>query len=81
LALFFKTSTTWVVDFLYDGSPRRWCRSFGPAVDVRCDMTKHLHDLYGEHARLVQVREASEEEETQYLRGAEPKNPTCPTGR
>lgn len=44
-------------------------------------MTKELHALYGPRARLSEVRPASEEEESEYLRGEEPKNVYCPTGR
>jgi hypothetical protein len=44
-------------------------------------MTGLLQDLYGERAQLVEVRTATEDEETQYLRGEEPKNVLCPTGR
>ena len=78
---FFKTSTIWVVDFRYEGRPRRWFKSFGPATDVHGQMTQLLHDLFGKRAQLIEVRRATEDEETQYLRGEEPKNVLCPTGR
>ena len=78
---FFKTSTTWVVDFRYDGRPRRWIKAFGPDADVNNEMTSLLQALYGARAKLVEVRRATEDEETQYLRGTEPKNVMCPTGR
>ena len=78
---FFKTSTTWVVDFRYEGQPRRWFRVFGPGADVSGQMTTLLHELYGARAQLVEVRVATEDEETHYLRGEEPKNVFCPTGR
>jgi hypothetical protein len=78
---FFKTSTTWVVDFHYDGRPRRWFKAFGADEDVKCEMTSLLQDLYGGRARLVEVRRATEDEERDYLRGTEPKNVMCPTGR
>ena len=81
MAEFFKTSTTWVVDFRYDGRSRRWFRIFGPGDDVRGQMTALLHDLYGDHAHLVEVRVATTEEEAQYLHGEEPKNVSCPTGK
>jgi hypothetical protein len=81
MTAFFKPSTTWVVDFRHDGHPRRWFKVFGPGVDVRGQVAAQLRDLYGDRARLVEVRPASEEEETQYLRGEEPKNVLCPTGR
>lgn len=78
---FFKTSTIWVVDFRYEGRPRRWFKSFGPAADVHGQMTQGLHDLFGKRAQLIEVRRATADEETQYLRGEEPKNVLCPTGR
>lgn len=78
---FFKTSTTWVVDFRYDGRPRRWFKAFGPGEDVTTQMTHLLQSWYGGRAKLVEVRRATDEEETLYLRGAEPKNVLCPTGR
>lgn len=81
MAEFFKTSTIWVVDFRYDVRARRWFKAFGPNDDVREAVTATLHDLYGERARLVEVRKATEEEELQYLRGGQPKNGYCPTGR
>lgn len=78
---FFKTSTTWVVDYLYDGRPRRWFKAFGADEDVKGQMTRLLQDLYGGRARLVEVRRATDDEERDYLRGTEPKNVMCPTGR
>ncbi len=78
---FFKTSVTWVVDFRYDGRPRRWFKAFDTRDDVRQEMVAQLAALYGDRAQLVAVRQATEGEETQYLRGEEPKNVLCPTGR
>lgn len=78
---FFKTSIIWVVDFHYDGRPRRWFKALGPQDDPQQKMTATLQDLYGKRAKLVAVRKATEEEELQYLRGDEPKNSYCPTGR
>ena len=78
---FFKTSAIWVVDFRYKGKPRRWFKSFGPGDDAREKMAGLLQALYGERAQLVDVRKATDDEETQYLRGEEPKNVACPTAR
>ena len=78
---FFKTRATWVVDFRYEGRPRRWFKVFVSGVDVRARMASELRQLYGDRARLVDVRPATDEEEAQYLRGEEPKNLLCPTGR
>ncbi len=81
MAEFFKTSTTWVVDFLYDGSPRRWFKVRGAAGDVQAEMAAWLRDVYGKRAQLVRVREATPDEEAEYLRGDAPANVACPTGR
>jgi hypothetical protein len=81
MAEFFKTSTIWVIDFRYEGRPRRWFKAFGLNADVQEQMAAQLRQLYGDRAQLVDVRKATEEEELQYLRGEEPKNPMCPTGR
>lgn len=81
MAEFFKTSVIWVVDFHYEGRARRWFRAFGPNDDPFQEMTDTLKDLYGDRARLATVRKATEEEDLQYLRGEEPKNSYCPTGR
>lgn len=78
---FFKTSTTWVVDFRYEGRPRRWFKVFAAGVDVGELMSAELQRLYGNRAQLVQVRPATADEEAQYLRSEEPKNEFCPTGR
>lgn len=81
MAEFFKTSTIWVVDFLYDGRARRWFRAFGSNDDVPRLMHAQLGELYGKRARLVETRKATDEEELQYLRGEEPRNIYCPTGQ
>lgn len=82
MAQFFRSSRTWVVDFRYQGRPRRWFRTApSDAVDVKAQMLALLAELYGDDAQLLAVRPASDEEELQYLRGEEPKNVLCPTGR
>ena len=78
---FFRTSTTWVVDYLYEGRARRWFKAIDPKVDATEQMSTLLRDLYGKRARLMKVRKATEEEELQYLRGEETKNAYCPTVR
>ena len=77
----FRTAQTWVVDFRYEGHPRRWFKVFRSGDDVPARMAAELQALYGDRATLVEVRKATQEEETQYLRGDEPKNMVCPTGR
>ena len=81
MAEFFKTSTLWVVDFRYDGSPRRWFVAFGPDADVVGEMGERLQGLYGTRATLTGVRKADEAEEQAYLRGETPTTSFCPTGR
>ena len=77
----YRASTTWVVDFRYEGRPRRWFKVFRAGSDVRDEMAAQLRGLYGARAQLVEVREATAEEEAQYLRGEAPGNVLCPTGR
>ena len=78
---FYRTSTVWVVDYTYDGRPRRWFKA-APARDALVqEMTRTLHEWYGDRARLVSVRAATPDEEASYLRGDEPRNVYCPTGR
>lgn len=81
MATFFRTSTVWVVDFRYEGRPRRWFKPARPDADMAAEMASLLQEMYGERAQLVAVRPASPEEELQYLRGEEPKNKLCPGGR
>jgi uncharacterized DUF497 family protein len=81
MAQFFRTSTVWVVDFQYDGRPRRWFKALPAQADAAALIGQTLQDWYGKRARLVSVREATEAEETQYLRGEEPRNAYCPSGR
>ena len=83
MAPFFRTSRVWVVEFLYDGHPRRWLKAL-PAdadADAGARMAAELQDLHGRRARLLAVRPASADEEAQYLRGESSVNPMCPTGR
>ena len=81
VAQFFRTSKVWVVEFTYDGHPRRWLKALPQAADGQAEMATQLHDLYGARARLLAVRPASADEELQYIRGDGPKNVFCPTGR
>ncbi len=78
---FYKTSTVWVVDFLYDGRARRWFKAFDAADDAAQITRNSLQEAYGARAKLVSVREATAEEDLQYLRGDVPGNAYCPTGR
>jgi len=44
-------------------------------------MADGLQALYGGRSKLVEIRRATGDEEMAYLRGTEPKNVMCPTGR
>lgn len=81
MAQFFRTSTVWVVDFTYDGHPRRWLKALPQAADGPAEMGAQLAELYGRRAQIVAVRPATADEESQYIRGELPKNVFCPTGR
>jgi hypothetical protein len=70
-----------VVDFLYEGRPRRWYKALPLASDAAAQMARLLDDCYGRRARLLAVREATPDEESQYLRDELPRNVYCPTGR
>jgi hypothetical protein len=81
MAPLFKRTQVWVVEFTYDGRPRRWFKALPQGSDAARVMATQLHELYGEHARLREVRPASEQEELDYVRGNLPRNVLCPTGR
>lgn len=81
MATFFKSSQLWVLDFTYDGRPRRWFKALPEGADAHAVLSAQLQDLHGKRARLVEVRPATPDEETQYVRGTLPKNVMCPTGR
>lgn len=77
----FRKSVTWAIDFRYDGHPRRWFKICREGIDPTEAVRGQLRSLYGERATWVSARLASPDEETQYLRGEVPRNPSCPTGR
>jgi len=81
MSKFFKTSTTWVVDFRYDGRPRRWFKLLRPGQDAQALMAEELSTLYGARAQLVDVCAATPEVEARYLHGETAGNALCPTGR
>jgi hypothetical protein len=81
MAQFFRTSQVWVVDFTYDGHPRRWLKALPQSTDAQAWLEAQLRDLYGRRARVVAVRLATPDEEMQYIRGDLPRNVMCPTGR
>ena len=77
----FRSSQVWVVDFTYEGRPRRWYHALPQGTQAGPAMSAVLQDLYGKRARLVAVRAATADEERDYGRGDFPKNMLCPTGR
>ncbi|WP_209386347.1 DUF4102 domain-containing protein [Rhizobacter sp. AJA081-3] len=77
----FRSSTVWVVDYRYEGRPRRWFKAYPAEADARELARAELADLYAHQAEIVAVRPATDEEERQYLHGDEPRNVLCPTGR
>lgn len=78
---FYRSTALWVVDFTYDGHPRRWLKALPSGSDAHAQMEATLKDLYGSRGRIVDVRPATRDEETQYIRGDLPRNVYCPTGR
>ena len=78
---FYRNSTTWVIDFRYDGRPRRWFRIVGEGLDPSRQVQEELRALYGDRVQWVVARPATDEEESQFLRGDKAWNVLCPTGR
>lgn len=81
MATFYRSSKIWVLDFTYDGRPRRWFKALAEGADAPQQLTALLHDWYAERGKLVTIRPATAEEELQYVRGTLPRNMLCPTGR
>jgi len=81
MATFYKSTRLWVIDFTYDGRPRRWIKPLPEREDGRTLLKAEVLELYGKHASVLDVRPASTEEEVQFVRGEAPKNVLCPTGR
>ena len=81
MAEFFKTSTIWVVNFRYGGRQRRWLKAFGANDGVRREVAATWRELCSKRVQLVEVRKVTKEESLQYLRGEEPNNFNCRTGR
>lgn len=78
---FFRSSQVWVVDFTYEGRPRRWFKALPQGTDAPAAMRALLHELYGSHAQLGEARPATAQEELDYIHGRLPQNVLCPTGR
>ncbi len=81
MATFFKSSRVWVIDFTWRGAPRRWVKAYPDKTDVALQVSAELKRLYANAVRVDAVRLATDEEETQFIRGTLPHNSYCPTGR
>lgn len=81
MAEFFKTSTLWVVDYLFDGRARCWYRALRTGEDPTALMTAELFELYGSRGQLRSIRRATDDEESAYRRGETPINHYCPVSR
>lgn len=78
----FRGTRLWAVAFRYDGRDRQWVTALPAGEDdARAVFEERLANLYGAHATLVEVRPASAEEETQFIRGTLPRNAYCPVAR
>lgn len=80
MADFFRRSTTWAVDYRYDGRHRRIFKVMLEGTDVRASMLAELRELYGDRVELGETRLATDDEEHAYLRGEHKRNALCPTG-
>lgn len=81
MAILFRNSQVWSVEYQYDGRTRRWLKALPQGTDAEPTIRALLKDLYGDHARLVSVRRATDLEDEDFRRGRMPRNPYCPTGR
>ncbi|NCT84525.1 MAG: hypothetical protein GXC94_15350 [Comamonadaceae bacterium] len=81
MAEFFRTSAIWIVDYRFDGRPRRWWRAAPVGNDPSAALAAELAALYGSRAQLEQVRLATAEEEQAYVRGETAPNLYCPLAR
>lgn len=77
-----RPSTLWVIDYQYDGRPRRWLQVLDAGRDAHRFADEALRERHEPgRARLVGVRLATPQEELDYVHGDEPRNVYCPTGR
>lgn len=81
MATFFKTSHLWVVEYTWRGRPRRWFKALPESADGPALLAAELVDIRGPQARVVEIRPATPQEETDYLHDKLPGNILCPTGR
>ncbi len=49
----YRSSTTWVIDFRYEGRPRRWFKVVRDGLDPTRQVQEELQALYGDRAKWV----------------------------
>lgn len=81
MARFFRNSQVWAVEYQYDGRTRHWLKALPQEAEAERTVKALLEDLYGDRARLVSVRPATDLEDEAFRRGRMPRNAYCPTGR
>lgn len=81
MALLFRNSQVWAVEYQYDGRTRHWLKALPTGADAELSFRALLQDLYGDRARLVAVRRATDAEDQDFRQGRLPRNAYCPTGR
>jgi hypothetical protein len=81
MARLFRNSQVWAVEYQYDGRTRHWLKALPEGSDAEEELRALLKELYGNHARLVDVRPATDLEDEEFRRGRMPRNAYCPTGR
>lgn len=81
MARLFRSSQVWAVEYQYDGRTRHWLKALPREADAEATVRALLKDLYGDRARLVRVRRATDSEDEDFCRGRKPRNAYCPTGR
>lgn len=81
MATFFKTSRLWVVHYTWKGRARHWYKALPDDVDGPAVLSAELADVQGREARIVEIRPATSQEESDYLHGTLPADMLCPTGR
>lgn len=69
----------WVVDYRLDGRLRQWIRALPVVSPPHAMMLEELDELYGQRAALIELRQASDEERTAFIRGEPP--PVRSTGQ
>jgi len=80
MVTFFKRTQVWAVEYQWDGRTRHWLKALPEKADATALLRAELRNLFGDRARLISVRQATADEELDYVRGNLPRNAFCPTG-